>query len=273
MPTVLYIQQRSIITAAVNHWWWRKCWKTTEDTRIHHCNTEKLKLRLCITHKLPDVATIRRLFAFQNSCNGTSQRRLPTIGTSSANDRAFKNLQIIRQFYLLNKIRTTSRRHSGKSVSSELLQEFLVWYWRSDSSRTSQLTPHVCSLCYNLNLSYYPAFCKEHLACPFTTVDNLDEALSTKHFFPRDPITLSDDDWVYNHLLRKVFRFRYLSQKVIGSYGPMGFQLFRNPNATHGTGIFTYMNAINFWAIHVGKSYHSHGANGKNMWQLLHHIF
>ena len=38
-------------------------------------------------------------------------------------------------------------------------------------------------------------------------------------YIPRDPITLSDDDWVYSHLLRKVFRFQYHSQKVIGSLG------------------------------------------------------
>ena len=37
--------------------------------------------------------------------------------------------------------------------------------------------------------------------------------------YPKDPITFSDDDWVYNHLLRKVFRFHYHSQKVIGSLG------------------------------------------------------
>ena len=36
---------------------------------------------------------------------------------------------------------------------------------------------------------------------------------------PKDPITFSDDDWVCNHLLRKVFRFHYHSQKVIGSLG------------------------------------------------------
>ena len=37
--------------------------------------------------------------------------------------------------------------------------------------------------------------------------------------FPKDPITFSDDDWVYNHLLSKVFRLHYHSQKVIGSPG------------------------------------------------------
>ena len=38
--------------------------------------------------------------------------------------------------------------------------------------------------------------------------------------YPEDPITFSDDEQgVYNHLLRKVFRFHYHSQKVIGSLG------------------------------------------------------
>ena len=37
--------------------------------------------------------------------------------------------------------------------------------------------------------------------------------------YPKDPITFSDDDRVYNHFLRKVFRFHYHSQKVIGSLG------------------------------------------------------
>ena len=37
--------------------------------------------------------------------------------------------------------------------------------------------------------------------------------------YPKDPITFSDDDWVYNHLLSKVFRFHDHSQKVIGSLG------------------------------------------------------
>ena len=37
---------------------------------------------------------------------------------------------------------------------------------------------------------------------------------------PRDPITLSDDDWgVQSPPKRKVFRFHYHSQKVIGSLG------------------------------------------------------
>ena len=41
-----------------------------------------------------------------------------------------------------------------------------------------------------------------------------------KIMYPKDPITLSDDEQgVYNHLLRKVFRFHYHSQKVIGSLG------------------------------------------------------
>ena len=38
--------------------------------------------------------------------------------------------------------------------------------------------------------------------------------------FPRDPITLSDDDWgLQSPPKRKVFRFHYHSQKVIGSLG------------------------------------------------------
>ena len=38
--------------------------------------------------------------------------------------------------------------------------------------------------------------------------------------FPKDPITLSDDEQgVYNHILSKVFKFHYHSQKVIGSLG------------------------------------------------------
>ena len=40
--------------------------------------------------------------------------------------------------------------------------------------------------------------------------------------FPRDPITEHQMMiGVYNHLLSKVFRFRYHSQKVIGSLGIM----------------------------------------------------
>ena len=39
---------------------------------------------------------------------------------------------------------------------------------------------------------------------------------------PRDPITLSEDDWgVQSPPKRKVFRFHYHSQKVIGSLGPI----------------------------------------------------
>ena len=51
---------------------------------------------------------------------------------------------------------------------------------------------------------------------------NIDTLLGTSIFIyiPMDPITLSDDEQgVYNHLLRKVFRFHYHSQKVIGSLG------------------------------------------------------
>ena len=37
---------------------------------------------------------------------------------------------------------------------------------------------------------------------------------------PRDPINLSEDDWgVQSPPKRKVFRFHYYSQKVIGSLG------------------------------------------------------
>ena len=46
---------------------------------------------------------------------------------------------------------------------------------------------------------------------------------------PRDPITLSKDDWVYNHLLSKVFRLHYHSQKVIGSLGKQLWLVLGSP--------------------------------------------
>ena len=45
------------------------------------------------------------------------------------------------------------------------------------------------------------------------------EVHPTCKWFPKDPITFQMVIGVYNHLLRKVFRFHYHSQKVIGSLG------------------------------------------------------
>ena len=69
--------------------------------------------------------------------------------------------------------------------------------------------PHPC-----LSPDEHPQF-ESQKAVPKGNLRQIDLKL-----YPRDPITLSDDDWgVYSPSKCKVFRFHYHSQKVIGSLG------------------------------------------------------